>query len=957
MKNLSFLRTALFVFVFLLQFLYAQDTQKVFPGADESTPSRTMYFDWVNTEWHGGREAKIMANLDFFKFMHDEYGMNLDIYLMDAANLDNGPECVPVAGAPAYGRFDGDWFLERFPNGLEPIVKKAASFGARMGMWMGPDGFGETAEDAKARVDMLVSLTKDYNFMLFKYDACASDLRPEKEKYFIQTLADARKYSPDLIALNHRITLSDEARAHTTTFLWEGAETYVDVHVSSDQPAFHHRRETLSRSLPPDLRRLTEDHGVCISSCLDFWEDEVVLQAFNRNLILAPELYGNPWLLRDEEFPKLARLVNLAKRYSDIMVKGMVLPESEMNPKFDGPYDYEYFEGEFTSMPNFDKLTAVKTGQTNTLDVSERDRNINFAFRLKGQVDIPVDGKYTFGTFADDGCMLFIDGKAIIDNGAGLTRNTQNQVELKKGRHDLVVTYYQGLRGYNLRVWGKSPPEYKLYGPYAVSRGDDKTRLITLRNISSSWEPVNYRVKLDASLGLKKQGRVELRRLHPSEKLIGIYDYGTEVDVEVLPLRSSLLIATSGECKEIGISGTDYEVIREVEGKPVVIKLLGMPGTKKTISLLSGGRKFSSATIEGKQAKDLINGKTVNISFKGKSLDKMWHRKLGDLKPVELPSDAEGLYEATAFAADNNALEARSLKRSGATKIPQVKAARDAYFEDPVFVKKGIWDKYAFDGDLKTAFKFRVYTNQYLNRTRRVGQFRLDFGDEIALDKLLMVNVDTGDNELKTIQVSNDLKSWKRVDVSRKADNLEINLTQVGKIRYLRTDGSVLSVSEIEGYNEKSLVPRINWRATNLFRAFTDQPVTKAWSKKVTFNEVPSGSYLAVKVSGHYGKENAYAALRVDGEFLGAPDRTISYQSNTWEYPVRQARGNYTYLFPITEDMQNKDIEVFVLGFEAGENIPEQYRNLYKAGLEKTTCEAWITTYPIPFEEKELVLR
>lgn len=40
--------------------------------------------------------------------------------------------------------------------------------------------------------------------------------------------------------------------------------------------------------------RLTEDHGVCISSCLNYWEDDLILQAFNRNLILAPQLYGNP---------------------------------------------------------------------------------------------------------------------------------------------------------------------------------------------------------------------------------------------------------------------------------------------------------------------------------------------------------------------------------------------------------------------------------------------------------------------------------------------------------------------------------------------------------------------------------------------------------------------------------------------------------------------------------------
>lgn len=47
---------------------------------------------------------------------------------------------------------------------------------------------------------------------------------------------------------------------------------------------------------------------------LDFWEDDLILLAFNRCLILAPEIYGNSWLLRDEEFPELVRMYNVHQR-------------------------------------------------------------------------------------------------------------------------------------------------------------------------------------------------------------------------------------------------------------------------------------------------------------------------------------------------------------------------------------------------------------------------------------------------------------------------------------------------------------------------------------------------------------------------------------------------------------------------------------------------------------------
>lgn len=88
----------------------------------------------------------------------------------------------------------------------------------------------------------------------------------------------------------------------------------------------HHRAGAIAREVVPGLARLTEDHGVCISSCLDYWEDDLVLQAFNRHLILTLQIYGNPWLLRDDEFPKLARIFNLARKYRGIMTHGITLP-------------------------------------------------------------------------------------------------------------------------------------------------------------------------------------------------------------------------------------------------------------------------------------------------------------------------------------------------------------------------------------------------------------------------------------------------------------------------------------------------------------------------------------------------------------------------------------------------------------------------------------------------------
>lgn len=289
-------------------------------GADEKTPSKSEYFSWINSTNEGATEEQTLANLAFFRFLYDEYGMKLDIYALDAGNLDG-------AGG-AYEHIDGEKLKLQYPNGYRPLVDAAAQMGTRLGIWGGADGYGDTREEARARHDLLVGLCRDFHWALFKFDAVCGGLRTEKQAEFARTLDDCRKYSPDLILLNHRNDLG-EGDIYATTFLWEGQETYTDVHGYNTVTAPHNRACIFFRGHTPGLKRLTEDHGVCLSSSLDFFEDDLVYQAFNRSLILAPEIYGNPWFLRDDELSKLARLYNIHRRHRKILVDGM-LPASDL---------------------------------------------------------------------------------------------------------------------------------------------------------------------------------------------------------------------------------------------------------------------------------------------------------------------------------------------------------------------------------------------------------------------------------------------------------------------------------------------------------------------------------------------------------------------------------------------------------------------------------------------------
>jgi hypothetical protein len=793
-------KKAVFVcFLFILvTHLWPGADPEVFPGADETTPSRAQYFSWINNTNEGTTETHTFINLDFFRWLHDEYGMQLDIYAFDAGAID---------GKRFYGRVGSDRFREQFPRDFAPIFKKAGEMGTRLGVWGGPDGFGTTPQDEQARIDQMVSLCRDFQFALFKFDTVCGPLRPEKEDAFIRMMTECRKHSPDLILLNHRLGLR-KAKPYATTFLWEGKETYIDVFSTNRITAPHHRADALSRGLPPDLKRLTEDHGVCLSSCLDYWDDDLILQAFNRCLILAPQLYGNPWLLRDNEFPKLARIYNLHRKYRDILVKGMTLPEN-------------------------------------------------------------------------------------------------------------------------------------IYGPFAVSRGDNAVRLITLRNLT--WEPVTYTIKLDESIGLTAGGAVHCRRYHPTECILGTFQKGQRLPVQVAPFRSCLLLVTTKECDEPGVTGCDYEVVRNMPGKPVLIKLKGMPGSEARIKLSPGSGAFKEAVLDGQKIPRLPRGESVTLRFPGNALKYPCHRELAELKPCEIPGDAEILYEATVFAGDNNALEVRSLFRSGPTRIPQVKKAREAFFRQAVFVERGIWDRNLFDGDMNTGFwpsrKYRI------DQRVKGGCFRLDLGKVIDVDEIVLRVPDEYSlqpllkGEGNYVDVSADLRTWERLTYLA-GKRMVIRLDK--PVRYLRFQIFPDRITEIEGYKNGRQLSREGWRASNLFAHPGKQEPVKAWHTRVTPNQWVKGAYLCIALEGEHGVEGAYAALKIDGKYVGCPDRASSYPSNTWEYVNARRDKNYTYYVPLTEDMARKPVDVYVLAYDK----------------EKTQIKpvVWISAYPVPYREKLLRL-
>lgn len=162
------------------------------------------------------------------------------------------------------------------------------------------------------------------------------------------------------------------------------------------------------------------------------------------------------------------------------------------------------------------------------------------------------------------------------------------------------------------------------------------------------------------------------------------------------------------------------------------------------------------------------------------------------------------------------------------------------------------------------------------------------------------------------------------------------------KISLLAFPGSPERVLEIEGYLNSRAVDRTLWRASNLFSPYNQVTAKAAFESSFVLNEMPKGSYLAIALNGRHGNAGAYVALRVNGNPVGAADRSLSYRSNTWEYPVPRSDSNYTYKFSVTPDMIGAMIDAVVM--------------VMKDGVPEFKPEVWVTAYPIPYEKKEVVL-
>jgi hypothetical protein len=127
-------------------------------------------------------------------------------------------------------------------------------------------------------------------------------------------------------------------------------------------------------------------------------------------------------------------------------------------------YMYVIPEGT-TKMPNFDDLvpfgqlytdrfavapTAFTSGFPGALQQEDW-----FAIRYRGKFLVPAAAKWVFKLVSDDGAILYVDGKKVIDNdGVHTAKSALGEIDLTAGTHQLELDYFQEKKGsVALQLW------------------------------------------------------------------------------------------------------------------------------------------------------------------------------------------------------------------------------------------------------------------------------------------------------------------------------------------------------------------------------------------------------------------------------------------------------------------------------------------------------------------------
>jgi alpha-L-fucosidase len=147
--------------------------------------------------------------------------------------------------------------------------------------------------------------------------------------------------------------------------------------------------------------------------------------------------------------------------------------EQLLDPAYEGKpgLKYKYFEGSWEKLPDFTKLSALKTGITPDINLNEKKQASNYGFTFNGYINVPENDVYAFFLSSDDGSKLIIDDLKVLDfDGMHGMSDKRMDVALSAGLHRISIQFFQhdGDDGLKLE-WKQTGKERKLVDKSVLS--------------------------------------------------------------------------------------------------------------------------------------------------------------------------------------------------------------------------------------------------------------------------------------------------------------------------------------------------------------------------------------------------------------------------------------------------------------------------------------------------------
>lgn len=130
---------------------------------------------------------------------------------------------------------------------------------------------------------------------------------------------------------------------------------------------------------------------------------------------------------------------------------------------------YKYYEDDDMSIAKLKTAKPVKEGTTNRVSVTLKQRADRFGLNFEGYIRVEITGAYSFYTASDDGSILLIDGKEVVNNdGNHGSVEVEGKCLLEKGMHKIQLLYFDSSGDNDLLLSYKVPGGTKVEVPRFV---------------------------------------------------------------------------------------------------------------------------------------------------------------------------------------------------------------------------------------------------------------------------------------------------------------------------------------------------------------------------------------------------------------------------------------------------------------------------------------------------------